>query len=148
MRAIDLDLVKHWLTVWARVVRGDMRGNLGYPKRASFTVFRVDGARRSDDRLAHDVDAALVADQVTTAVEALVERERVAIIRRYVHGWSFQQIANEIGLKSRDGAGDLVKRAQIRLAYLLAGEEAGHPRERTSGRHAASERATGGDQLA
>lgn len=74
MRAIDLDLVKHWLTLWARVVRGDLRGNLGYPKRASFATLRVDGSRRADDRTARDVDAAIVADQVTIAVEALVER--------------------------------------------------------------------------
>lgn len=148
MRAIDLDLVKHLLTAWARVVRGDMRGNLGFPKHASFTALRVDGGTRSDDRVARDVDAAMVADQVTAAVEQLIERERVAIVRRYVHGWTFQMIADEIGLRSRDGAGDLVKRAQMRLAYLLAGEEAPPARGSRRPARASLSASTGADQLA
>lgn len=148
MTAIDIDLVKHLLTAWARVVRGDQRGNLGFPKHASFTALRVDGGRRSDDRIARDVDAAIVADEVTAAVEQLIERERVAIVRRYVNGWSFQQIADEIGLASRGAAGDVLKRAQLRLAYLLAGEEAPPARgtrRPARGRESAS---AGAEQLA
>jgi len=122
MRAIDIDLAKHELATWARVMRREYCGNLGYPNRAAFTALRVDG-HRGGDKITHDQYDASCAERVTAALEQLAERERLAVARRYVFGYSFQKIAGEIGLSSRHGARDVVERAQVRLAYLLADQE-------------------------